>query len=168
MKQYCGLDVHKDSIFMCILNENGVIKEEKFSTLSSGLFELRSRLELYNVSQVAMESTGIYWIPVWRILSDDFDLKLVNPLFIKQLPGRKTDVRDAHWIGLVLMKGLVYGSYVPDQQIQTLRQYERRYSALNKRIVHAEQCIDMQLQRCNIRFSNYISDVGSQAIYKEV
>jgi hypothetical protein len=93
---------------------------------------------------------------------------LVNPLFIKQLPGRKTDVRDAHWIGLVLMKGLVYGSYVPDQQIQTLRQYERRYSALNKRMVHTEQCIDMQLQRCNIRFSNYISDVGSQAMRKVV
>jgi transposase len=117
MKQYCGLDVHKENIFRCILNENGVIKEEKFSTLSSGLFELSSSLELYNVSQVAMESTGIYWIPVWRILSDDFDLKLVNPLFIKQLPGRKTDVRDAHWIGLVLMKGLVYGSYVPFQQL---------------------------------------------------
>jgi hypothetical protein len=66
------------------------------------------------------------------------------------------------------MKGLVYGSYVPDEQIQTLRQYERRYSALNKRIVHSEQCIDMQLQRCNIRFSNYISDRGSQAMNKVV
>jgi hypothetical protein len=62
------------------------------------------------------------------------------------------------------MKGLIYGSYVPDQQIQSLRQYERRYSALNKRIVHAEQCMDMQLQRCNIRFSNYISDICSQAM----
>lgn len=168
MKQYCGLDVHKDSVFMCILNESGVIKERKFSTLTSDLLSLRSELELYDVSQVALESTSIYWIPIWRILSDAFDLKLVNPLFIKQLPGRKTDIRDAHWIGLVLMKGLVYGSYVPDQHIQTLRQYERRYSALNKRIVHTEQCIDMQLQRCNIRFSNYISDVGSQAMAKVV
>jgi len=107
MKQYCGLDVHKDSVFMCILNENGVVKEQKFSTLSSDLFELRSELELHDVCQVAMESTSI---------------KLVNPLFIKQLPGRKTDIRDAHWIGLGLMKGLVYGNYVPCQEIQTLRQ----------------------------------------------
>ena len=168
MQNYCGLDVHKDSVFMCILNEMGVVKEQKFSTLSSDLFELRSQLELHDVCQVAMESTSIYWIPIWRILCDAFDLKLVNPLFIKQLPGRKTDIRDAHWIGLVLMKGLIYGSYVPDQQIQTLRQYERRYSALNKRIVHTEQCIDMQLQCCNIRFSNYISDMGSQAMNKVV
>lgn len=115
-----------------------------------------------------MESTSIYWIPIWRVLVDSFDLKLVNPLFIKQLPDRKSDVRDAHWIALVLMKGLAYGSYVPDQQIQSLRQYERRYSALNKRIVHTEQCVDMQLQRCNIRFSNYISDIGSQAMRKVV
>lgn len=168
MKQYCGLDVHKDSVFACIINESGVLKEQKFTTLTSDLYELRSLLELYDVCEVAMESTSIYWIPVWRVLSDSFDLKLVNPLFIKQLPGRKTDVRDAHWIALVLMKGLVYGSYVPDRQIQALRQYERRYSALNKRIVHTEQCIDMQLQRCNIRFSNYISDIGSQAMRKVV
>ena len=168
MQTYCGLDVHKDSVFMCILNENGVIKEQQFSTLTSDLLALRSELELYDVFQVAMESTSIYWIPVWRVLADSFDLKPVNPLFIKQLPGRKTDVRDAHWIALVLMKGLAYGSYVPDQQIQTLRQYERRYSALNKQIIHGEQCLDMQLQRCNIRFSNYISDTGSQAMNKVV
>jgi transposase len=153
---------------MCIINESGVIKEQRFTTLTSDLYELRSILELYDVCQVAMESTSIYWIPIWRVLSEHFDLKLVNPLFIKQLPGRKTDVRDAHWIALVLMKGLVYGSYVPEQQIQSLRQYERRYSALNKQIVHSEQCIDMQLQRCNIRFSNYISDIGSQAMRKVV
>jgi len=168
MKQYCGLDIHKDSVFACIINESGVLKEKKFSTLTSDLYALRSMLELYDVSEVAMESTGIYWIPIWRMLVDSFELKLVNPLFIKQLPGRKTDVRDAHWIALVLMKGLAYGSYVPAQKIQTLRQYERRYSALNKRIVHTEQCIDMQLQRCNIRFSNYISDIGSQAMRKVV
>lgn len=168
MNQYCGLDVHKDSVFACILNESGVLKEQKFGTLTSDLYELRSLLEQYDVFQVAMESTSIYWIPIWRVLVDDFALKLVNPLFIKQLPGRKSDVRDAHWIALVLMKGLAYGSYVPDQQIQSLRQYERRYSALNKRIIHTEQCVDMQLQRCNIRFSNYISDIGSQAMNKVV
>jgi transposase len=96
MQNYCGLDVHKDSIFLCILNEKGVVKKQKYGTLSADLFELRSQLELYDVCQVALESTGIYWIPIWRILCDDFDLKLVNPLFIKQLPGRKTDIRDAH------------------------------------------------------------------------
>lgn len=92
MKNYCGLDIHKDSVFMCILNEEGIIKESQFTTLSSDLYLLRSELLFYDVCQVAMESTSIYWIPIWRILIEDFDLKLVNPLFIKQLPSRKTDL----------------------------------------------------------------------------
>ncbi|KAA6333908.1 hypothetical protein EZS27_017735 [termite gut metagenome] len=168
MQTYCGLDVHKDSVFMCILNESGVLKERPFKTLSSDLYALRNELLSYRVCEVAMESTSIYWIPIWRILVDEFALKLVNPLFIKQLPGRKSDVGDAHRTGLVLMKGLVGGSYVPDRKVQSLRQYERRYSCLNKRIVHVQQCMDMQLQRCNIRFGNYISGMGSQGMRKVV
>jgi transposase len=166
MERYCGLDVHKDSVFMCIIDEFGFKKEHKFSTLTSDLHLLKESLFDCGVHCVAMESTSIYWIPIWRILVDSFDLKLVNPLFIKQLPGRKTDIRDAQWIAMVLMKGLVSGSYVPEQQIQHLRQYERCYSRLNKKVVTCEQFIDMQLQRCNIRFSNYISDIGSQAMRK--
>lgn len=166
MERYCGLDVHKDSVFMCIIDELGFKKEHKFSTLTSDLLLLREALLDSGVRYVAMESTSIYWIFIWRVLVDHFDIKLVNPLFIKQLPGRKTDIRDAHWIALVLMKGLVCGSYVPSQAIQTLRQYERCYSRLNKKIVNCEQFIDMQLQRCNIRFSNYISDIGSQSMRK--
>jgi transposase len=166
MERYCGLDVHKDSVFMCIIDEFGFKKEHKFSTLTSDLLLLREAMLDSEVHHVAMESTSIYWIFIWRLLVKHFDVKLVNPLFIKQLPGRKTDVKDAHWIATVLMKGLVYGSYVPDQAIQGLRQYERCYSRLNKKIVSCEQFIDMQLQRCNIRFSNYISDIGSQAMRK--
>lgn len=166
MERYCGLDVHKDSVFMCIIDEFGFKKEHKFSTLTSDLLLLREALLDSGVRYVAMESTSIYWIFIWRLLVDYFDTKLVNPLFIKQLPGRKTDIRDAHWIATVLMKGLVCGSYVPSQAIQALRQYERFYSRLNKKIVSCEQFIDMQLHRCNIRFSNYISDIGSQAMRK--
>ncbi|MEG1567855.1 MAG: IS110 family transposase [Anaerovoracaceae bacterium] len=166
MERYCGLDIHKDSVFMCIIDEFGFKKEHKFSTLTCDLLLLREVLLDSGVRSVAMESTSIYWIFIWRLLVDYFDIKLVNPLFIKQLPGRKTDIRDAHWIAIVLMKGLVCGSYVPSQAIQTLRQYERCYSRLNKKIVSCQQFIDMQLQRCNIRFSNYISDIGSQGMRK--
>jgi hypothetical protein len=166
MQNYCGLDVHKDSVFMCILNESGVLKECQFKSLTSALYELRDELLSYNVYQVAMESTSIYWISVWRVLVKGFNLKLANPFFIKQLPGRKSDIRDAHWIGLVLMKGLVSGSYVPDQKVCVNTSIV--IPILNKRIIHVEQCIDMQLQRCNIRFSNYISGIGSQAMRKVV
>lgn len=146
---------------MCIIDELGFKKERKFSTLISDLLLLREALLDSGGRYVAMESTSIYWIFIWRLLADHFNIKLVNPLFIKQLP----DVKDDHWIALVLMKDLVWSSYGPSQDIQPLRQYECCYSRLNKKIVGCEQFIDMQLQHCNIR-SNYISDAGSQAMRK--
>lgn len=90
----------------------------------------------------------------------DFILKLVNPYFIKQLPDRKSDAKDAEWIATVLQKGLIRGSYVPDVMIQRLRQYDRRNQKLSKNTVHAEQRIDMILQRCNISISNYVSRIS--------
>ncbi len=89
-----------------------------------------------------MESTGIYWIPIWRILQGYFELKLINSWFIKQLPGRETDVKDAEWIATFIQKSLVSDSYVAGWQIQELRQFERRYvSFVNNRPVLNRQLI---------------------------
>ncbi len=90
-----GLDVHKDSVFVCILSENGDKFEAKYGVLTPELEELHQLLLNHDVKEVTMESTSIYWHPIWRILEDIEELKLVNPYFIKQLPGRKSDVRDA-------------------------------------------------------------------------
>ena len=166
MRRVCGLDVHKDSIYMCILYENGSKIESVFGVLTPELDKLRDLLVSHHVCEVALESTSIYWIPIWNILSVDFSLKLVNPYFIKQLPGRKSDVKDAEWIATVLQKGLIRGSYVPDRMIQCLRQYERRNHELSKNIVHAEQRMDMILQRCNIRISNYVSFITCKGNHK--
>lgn len=168
MRRVCGLDVHKDSIYMCILYENGSKIESVFGVLTPELDKLRDLLVSHHVCEVALESTSIYWIPIWNILSVDFSLKLVNPYFIKQLPGRKSDVKDAEWIATVLQKGLIRGSYVPDRMIQCLRQYERRNHELSKNIVHAEQRMDMILQRCNIRISNYVSCISCKGYQKVV
>lgn len=89
MRQVCGLDVHKDSIFACILNKNGVVFQEKYGVLTTELEQLLSVLHQYDVSEICMESTSIYWMPVWRILEPYFELKLVNPYFIRQLPARR-------------------------------------------------------------------------------
>ena len=70
------------------------------------------------VGEIAMESTSVYWMPIWRVLESDFKLYLVNPYSIKQLPGRKSDVKDAEWIATCLQKDLIRGSYVPDDTIQ--------------------------------------------------
>ncbi|MDR0745617.1 MAG: IS110 family transposase [Mediterranea sp.] len=168
MRNVCGLDVHKDSVFMCILKENGDKIEEKFSVLTPELDRLRDLLVSHSVSEIAMESTSIYWIPIWGVLCSDFDVKLVNPYFIKQLPGRKTDVKDAQWIATVLQKELIKGSFIPDPIIQELRLYDRRIFYLNRNLQRAEQAIDFILQRCNIRLSNYVSDIGGKSMQKVI
>lgn len=168
MRQVCGLDVHKDSVFACILNENGVIFQEKFGVLTTELEMLASKLQEYDVGEVCMESTSIYWMPVWRVLEPYVsELKLVNPYFIKQLPGKKSDVKDAEWIATCLLKDLIKGSYVPGDIIQRLRQYDRRISDLNAECVRKLGKLDAALQRCNIRISNYLSTTDSKS-YKEV
>jgi transposase len=168
MKRVSGLDVHKDSVYLCILQEKGEKIEEKFGTLTPDLLRLRETLLHYQVEEVAMESTSIYWIPIWNLLTADFEIKLVNPYFIKQLPGRKSDIKDAEWIATVLQKELIRGSYVPEPRIQEMRQYERSQVHLRKRKLYIEQCLDMQLQRCNIRLSNYVTDIGGVSMRKVV
>ena len=168
MKNVCGLDVHKDSVFMCILKENGDKTEEKFGVLTPELDRLRDLLISHSVGEIAMESTSVYWIPIWRVLCSDFNVKLVNPYFIKQLPGRKTDIKDAQWIATVLQKELIKGSFIPEPIIQELRLYERRIFYLNRNMQRAEQAIDLILQRCNIRLSNYVSDIGGKSMQKVI
>jgi len=168
MRQVCGLDVHKDSVFACILNENGVIFQEKFGVLTPELEQLAAALQEHDVSEVCMESTSIYWMPVWRVLEPYVaELKLVNPYFIKQLPGKKSDVKDAEWIATCLLKDLISGSYVPADIIQQLRQYDRRISDLNAECVRKLGKLDAALQRCNIRISNYVATTDGKS-YKDV
>ena len=167
MRQVCGLDVHKDSIFACIMNESGIIFQEKFGTLTSELNRMASILEAYDVSLVGMESTSIYWRPVWKRLEGTCEQKLVNPYFIKQLPGRKSDVKDAEWIATCLTKDLVRGSYVPEERIQQLRLYDRRVHDLSHEIVTKLNRLDAALQRCNIRISNYVSSLDGKA-YRDI
>ncbi|GHS93171.1 IS110 family transposase [Bacteroidia bacterium] len=169
MDKVCGLDVHKDSVFACILGANEEkIYEGRFGTTTSELTKLRNNLVEYGTGRVAMESTSIYWMPVWSVLQSDFELNLVQPYFIKQLPGRKTDVKDAHWIATCLQKGLIKGSFVPDSDLQQMRQYSRRYRYLSHCMVKVEQRMDNHLQRCNIRFSNYISNQGKNVSVRKI
>ena len=83
MRAVCGLDVHKDGVFLCILRENGEKIEKVFGVLTPELDAMRDMMVSHDVCEVAMGSTSVYWIPVWRVLEADFDLKLVNPYFIR-------------------------------------------------------------------------------------
>ena len=162
MKTVCGLDVHKDSVFCCILCANGEKIQHKFGVLTEDLVTLRDLMVSEGVEECAMESTSIYWIPVWRVLEGSVKLHLVNPYFIKQLPGKKSDVKDAEWIAACLSKELMASSFVPDDKIQRLRQYDRRIFDLNASISRNLVKLDQCIQRCNIRISNYISTTDSK------
>ena len=169
MEKVCGLDVHKDSVFACILDEQGKkILEKRYRTLTPDLTTLREALIEQGCGSVAMESTSIYWIPVWHVLESDFSLKLANPYFIKQLPRRKSDVKDAQWIAECLQKDLIKGSFVPEGIIQQMRQVSRQLRRLSKSITRVKQQIDNQLQRCNIRFSNYVSNQGNNVSLRKI
>ena len=167
MRIVCGLDVHKDSVYLCILSSTGEIVEKVFGVLTFQLAKMRDLMLIHHVQEVGMESTSVYWIPIWRVLEPHFKLKLVNPYFIKQLPGHKSDVKDAQWIAECMLKELVRGSFVPPERIQQLRQYDRRIFDLDDEINRKLSKLDATLQRCNIRLSNYVSNTDSKS-YKEV
>ena len=158
---------NKDCIYWCILSSTGEILEQVFGVLTTQLEEMRDLMLKYNVQEVGMESTSVYWIPVWRVLESHFKLKLINPYFIKQLPGRKSDVKDAQWIAECMMKELVRGSFVPPERIQQLRLYDRRIYDLDDEIIRKLAKLDAVIQRCNIRLSNYVSNTDSVS-YKSV
>ena len=126
----------KDSVFSCILDEQGKkIFEKRYGTLTPDLIKLRNTLVEHDCSRVAMESTSIYWMPIWHLLESDFSLSLANPYFIKQLPGRKSDVKDAQWIAECLQKDLIKSSFVPDYLLQQMRQYTRQHRRISEEIV---------------------------------
>ena len=167
MRAVCGLDVHKDSVFLCILCETGEIFEKVYGVLTHELQSMCLEMKSRGVTEVSMESTSVYWIPIWRILEPHFRLKLVNPYFIRQLPGRKSDVKDAQWIAECTLKDLIRGSFVPPERIQQLRQYDRHIFDLDAEIVRKLSKLDAVMQRCNIRLSNYVSNTDTKS-YKEV
>ena len=160
-----GLDVHKDSIFCAVFNGKHYSDVEVFETFSTSIRKLGDYLKEAEVKRVAMESTSIYWVPVWNILYEmGFELMLVNPFLIKQLPGRKSDVKDAQWIAQLLYKDMLRGSFVPGERIQELRSYTRSYSKLQQRIVRMLTKMDNILVQAGIRLGSLVSDIGGKSM----
>ncbi len=123
-----ALDVHKASVTACVRVWQGRELEERmaeFQTTVYGLLALADWLAALGVKQVVMEATGVYWKPVWAVLEDRFELLLVNARHVKQVPGRKTDIKDAQWLCQLLEAGLLKASFVPPKPIRTLRNLTR-------------------------------------------
>ena len=160
-----GLDVHKDSIFCAVFDGKHYSDVEVFETFSTSIRKLGEYLRTSDVKRVAMESTSIYWVPVWNILSEmGFDLMLVYPFLIKQLPGRKSDVKDAQWIAQLLHKDMLGGSFVPGERIRELRSYTRAYGKLQQRIARMLTKMDNILVQAGIRLGSLVSDIGGKSM----
>jgi len=159
----CGIDVHKETLTACIMIGEGgrVTKKEikTFSTMTEDIEHLRDWLKAEGVTHVAMESTGIYWRPVFNILEDDFDILLANARHIKNVPGRKTDVKDSEWICKLLRSGLISGSFIPPRHIRQLRDLTRYRSKLNNNISSEKNRVQKYLEDANIKLSSVATDV---------
>jgi transposase len=158
-----GLDVHKDTVVACVRHMvNGTVKREvrTFKTTTTELLALSDWLAAEKCTHIAMEATGVYWKPVWHILSDaDFSLVLANAAHVKNVPGRKTDVNDATWLADLLAHGLIRGSFVPDQQTQEMRGLLRTRKQLTRERSRHVQRLQKTLEDANIKLDSEISDI---------
>ncbi|MCJ7842491.1 IS110 family transposase [Lederbergia sp. NSJ-179] len=163
LERVAGLDVHQETVVACALYgqlDRKPKKETKtFGTTVKELLKLQDWLAERNITNVAMESTGVYWKPVWNILEGHFTLTLANAQRIKNVPGRKTDVSDANWIAKLLRAGLVESSFVPPVEFRDLRDLTRYRRKLLGHATSEKNRIHKILQDANIKLSTYVSDV---------
>jgi transposase len=163
-RRCCGIDVHKNSVTVCVLPPVGhprtEVKKRKFRTFTRDLKQLRTWLQKCQVTEIAMESTGQYWRPLWNLLEGQFArLILVNPQHIKGLNGYKTDPKDAQWIADLLESGKLTGSWVPPRPIRELRDLTRQRVNLMEDLNRAKNRIEQLCQSGNIKVSSVATDL---------
>ncbi|MEB5459515.1 IS110 family RNA-guided transposase, partial [Virgibacillus pantothenticus] len=167
MERCAGLDVHQKTVVACVLygplDKRPKKSIESFSTSTKGLLELNDWLVSFGVTDVVMESTGVYWKPVWNILENQFRLVLANAKHVKNVPGRKTDIKDAEWLAKLLRSGLIEGSFVPPEDIRDLRDLTRyRKKLVNNRTAEQNR-IHKILQDANIKLTSVLSDIFGES-----
>lgn len=158
-----GLDIHKKTVVACVLltQDDGTVQRQvrTFGTMTADLLALSDWLTRYDVTQVALESTGVYWRPVWNILEEGRTLVLLNPQHIAKVPGRKTDVSDAEWIADLLRHGLLRASFVPPVAVRDLRELTRyRKTLVTERAAEVNR-LQKTLESANLKLASVATDV---------
>ncbi len=155
----CGLDVHKESVTACVLWADGHRQEKRlFGTFTRDLLALADWLRECGVTHVVMESTGVYWKPVWHILEGQFELMLVNAQHVKSIPGKKTDRRDSARLAELLQHGLLQGSFVPPQPIRELRDLTRYRVVLCQECNRIANRVQKVLEDANLKLASVATD----------
>jgi transposase len=159
----CGIDVHKTSLIACVIvpgTDGQVLKVKRsFGTMSDELGALSAWLKAYQVTTVALESTGVYWKGAFNLLEGQFEILVVNPEHIKKLKGRKTDVADAEWIADLLRHGLLRGSFIPSALLRDLRDLTRYRTRLGDERKSEVNRLQKVLEDANIKIASVMSDV---------
>ncbi len=161
IERCCGLDVHQKTVVATALWRQGnrTRKETRtFGTMTAHLQDLVAWLQTHQVTHVGMESTGSYWKPVHKLLKGVFTVIVGNAFHIRNVPGRKTDVKDSEWIASLVQHGLIASSFVPDEEIQALRDATRLRRKFVQELTSAKNRILVTLEECNIKLASVATD----------
>jgi transposase len=159
----CGLDIHKRTVVACLVMpgpDGKPVKEVRsFGTMTDELLQLADWLLAAGCTHVAMESTGVYWKPIWNLLEAQFELLLVNARHVKAVPGRKTDAKDCEWLADLLRHGLLHGSFVPDRPQRELRELTRYPTSLVQERSAEVNRLQKTLEGANIKLGDVATDI---------
>jgi len=162
----CGIDIHKQ-VLVATIRGTGIKEETRsFSAFTSSIEELRDWLLFNKITHIAMESTGVYWKPVYNILEPDFEILLVNARHIKNVPGHKTDKKDSKWIAKLLLSGLLKGSFIPPKPIRELRDLTRYKRKIVEQISSEKNRLHKILEDANIKLSSVVSNLSGATATK--
>src|SRR5680860_1601753 len=162
----CGIDIHK-MVLVATIRGTGLKEETRtFDGFTESIEALRDWLKENGVTHVAMESTGVYWKPVYNILESDFEILLVNARHIKNVPGQKTDKKDSRWITKLLLSGLLKGSFIPPKSIRELRDLTRYKRKVIEQISSEKNRIHKLLEDANIKLSSVVSNLSGATATK--
>lgn len=159
VKVGCAIDVHKDILVASIGKNDQATETREFDAYTSSLTELRDWCKAEQVTHIAMESTGIYWKPVFNILEADFEVILVNARHVRNVPGHKTDKKDSRWLSKLLLAGLLKGSFIPPQDIRELRDLVRYKRKVVDQVASEKNRIIKILEDANIKLSSVLTNV---------
>lgn len=159
VKVGCGMDVHRDTVVATIRKSDEEYETREFGTYTGSLTSLRDWCKSEGVTHAAMESTGVYWKPVFNVLEEDFEIILVNARHVKNVPGHKTDKKDSIWISKLLLSGLLKGSFIPPCDIRELRDLVRYKKKVVAQAASEKNRIIKILEDANIKLSSVLSNV---------
>ena len=162
----CGIDVHKNLIVATIRGTGLQEETRSYDGFTASIVKLRDWLKGSGITHVAMESTGVYWKPVYNLLESDFEILLVNARHIKHVPGRKTDQKDSKWIAKLLLSGLLKGSFIPPKPTRELRDLTRYRRKLIGQIASEKNRLQKILEDANIKLSSVVSNMSGATATK--